>query len=64
MATPMLEHLLLGISIGFGLCLAHRLWQLIYLGIVAIVTWVWVALLVLLKVIVFAVGVAWDWIRD
>jgi hypothetical protein len=60
----MLDHLILGISIGFGLCLARALLPLIYLGIAAIVTWVWVALLVLWKAIVFAVGMAWDWIRD
>jgi hypothetical protein len=60
----MLEHLLLGISMGFGLCLAHRLWPLICLGIVAIVTWVWVAVIVLWKAIGFAIGMAWDWIRD
>ena len=60
----MLDHLILGISIGLGLCLAHRLWPLIVIALVAIVAWVCVALVVLWKAIVFAVGWAWDWLRD
>jgi hypothetical protein len=59
-----LDHLILGLSIGLGLCLAHRLWPLIAIALAAIVAWVWVALLVLWKAIGFAVGMAWDWIRD
>jgi hypothetical protein len=59
-----LGHLILGLSIGLGLGLARALLPLIYLGIMTIVAWVWVALLVLWKAIVFAVGRAWDWIRD
>ena len=43
----MLDHLILGISIGFGLCLAHRLWPLIAIALAAIVTWVWVAVIAL-----------------
>ena len=60
----MLDHLLLGVSIGLGLCLTHRLWPLIAIALAAIVTWVCLAALVLWKAIVFAVGMAWDWIRD
>jgi hypothetical protein len=47
-----------------GRALARALLPLIYLGIAAIVTWVCVALVVLWQAIVFAIGMAWDWIRD
>jgi hypothetical protein len=60
----MLDHLILGLSIGVGLYLAHRLWPLIAIALVAIVAWFLVAVIALWKAIVFAVGMAWDWIRD
>jgi hypothetical protein len=54
----MINHLILGLSIG--LCLARDLLPLIYLGLLTIVVWLGVGLALAWQ----AIGVAWGMVRD
>jgi hypothetical protein len=56
----MINHLVLGLSIGIGLYLARQLLPFVCLGLLAIVFWLGVGL----TLAWVAIGVAWGMVRD
>jgi hypothetical protein len=60
----MINHIILGLSIGIGLCLARSLLPFIYLGLLTIVVWLGVGLALAWQAIGVVAGMVWNWLVE